>query len=139
MKIGSWRLVVLLMVAVSAVCATAALAKQTTKQGAPERAPTPAAAPGQVTPLAVGTFDGKVEPVAGSDDKAHLAYELRLTNLASANLTLERVRVLDPTRDGRVVDEPSGDEIDSRVIVFGGAEDKTSAGQHFSLLFLLTC
>jgi hypothetical protein len=136
MKIGSWRLVVLLMVAVSAVCATAALAKQATKREAPERAPTPAAAPGQVTPLAVGTFDGKVEPVAGSDDKAHLAYELRLTNIASANLKLERVRVLDPSRDGRVVDELSGDEVDSRVIVFGGAEDKTFGPGVSGLLFM---
>src|SRR4051812_31398376 len=83
-------------------------------------------APGQVTPLTVGNFDGKVEPVDGTDDRTHLAYELRLTNITSANLTLERLRVLDPSRGGRVVDVLSGDELDSRIIVFGGPPASSS-------------
>lgn len=86
--------------------------------------PNPATAPGQVTPLAVGTFDGKVETVVGTDGRTHLAYELRLTNITSANLAVERVQVLDPSRGGRVVDVLSGDELDSRTIVFGGSPDK---------------
>jgi hypothetical protein len=81
-------------------------------------------APGQVTPLAVATFGGKVKPVDGTDGRTHLAYELNLTNISTANLTLERVRVLDPSRDGRVVDVLSGDELDSRTIVFGGPPNK---------------
>jgi hypothetical protein len=34
------------------------------------------------------------------------------------------VRVLDPSRGGRVVDELSGDELASRIVVFGGAPNK---------------
>ncbi len=82
------------------VGATAALAQGAPSESAPARVPAPAAAPGQVTPLAVNTFDGKVETVVGTDDRVHLAYELRLTNITAADLTLERVRVLDPSRDG---------------------------------------
>ena len=82
------------------------------------------AAAGQVTPLAVDTFDGKVEPVVGTDDRTHLAYELRLTNITAATLTVERVRVLDPSRGDRVVDELSGEELASRMIVFGNPPDK---------------
>jgi hypothetical protein len=114
MKVASWRWIVVVVVAVSMVGATATLAQQAPTQGAP----------GQVTPLAVGNFDGKVEPVDGTDDRTHLAYELRLTNITSANLTLERLRVLDPSRGGRVVDVLSGDELDSRIIVFGGSSSK---------------
>jgi len=123
MKVASWRWIVVVVVAVSMVGATATLAQQAPTQGAPDRAP-PASAPGQVTPFAVGNFDGKVEPVDGTDDRTHLAYELRLTNITSANLTLERLRVLDPSRGGRVVDVLSGDELDSRIIVFGGSSSK---------------
>ena len=90
----------------------------------PQAEPDPETAPGQVTPLAVDTFDGKVEPVDGTDERTHLAYELRLTNISSADLTLERVRVLDPSRQGRVVDVLSGDELAARIIVFGAPPDK---------------
>jgi hypothetical protein len=62
--------------------------------------------------------------VDGTDDRTHLAYELSLTNISASNLTLERVRVLDPSRDGRVVDALSGDELDSRTLVFGGPPNK---------------
>src|SRR5215213_8640745 len=103
--------------------AAAALAQ---KAPAPERAPTPdltsasvPAALGQVTPLGVETFGGRAEPVAGTDDRGHLAYELRLTNITASDLAVERVRVFDPSRGGRVVEELSGDEIASRLVVFG--------------------
>jgi hypothetical protein len=123
MKIGSWRGIIFLVVVVSMVGATAALAQQAPTQGTQDRVPGPATAPGQVSPLAVGTFDGKVETVAGSDERQHLAYELRLTNITSANLSLERVRVVDPGR-GKVVDTLSGSELDSRAIVFGDPSTK---------------
>lgn len=120
MERKSWRWVVLVVaVVISMVGATMALA-----QKAPDTTSEPDQAPGQVTPLAVGTFDGRVEPVVGTDDRAHLAFELRLTNITAANLTVERVRVLDPNRGGRVVDDLSGDELASRLIVFGNALDK---------------
>jgi hypothetical protein len=116
MERKSWRWLVVVVTLISIVGATAALAQ---KAPVPDRAPVPDPAPGQVTPLAVDTFGGRVEPVVGTDDRAHLAYELRLTNITAANLTVERVRVLDPSRAGRVVDELIGDELASRLIVFG--------------------
>ena len=119
MQRKSRRWVVLVIAAVIAmVGATAALAQKTP----PDQ--TPDLAPGMVTPLAVGTFGGRVEPVVGTDDRAHLAYELRLTNITAANLAVERVRVLDPGRGGRVVDELSGDELASRLVVFDNPPDK---------------
>src|SRR5215218_7197032 len=124
MKLRSWRWVVLVAALTSVFGATAAFA-QKAPQAQAER--DSATAVGQVTPLAVNTFDGRVEPVDGTDDRTHLAYELRLTNITAANLTIERVRVLDPSRGGRVVDELSGDELTSRIVVFGnppGAPDK---------------
>src|SRR5918993_2920884 len=120
MKISSWRWVVL-VAALSVVGASAAFAQ---KAPQPQAKPGPMTAPGQVTLLAVDTFDGKVEPVDGTDDRRHLAYELRLTNITVADLTIERVRVLDPSRGGRMVDELSGDKLASRIVVFGGATDK---------------
>ena len=111
------------------VGAGVALAQKASPNRAPAPDPTaePDLAPGRVTPLAVDTFGGEVEPVDGTDDRTHLAYELRLTNITAANLTVERVRVLDPSRGGRVVDELTGDELASRITVFGnppGAPDK---------------
>src|SRR5215213_7179639 len=123
--------------------AAAALAQ---KAPAPERAPTPdltsasvPAALGQVTPLGVETFGGRAEPVAGTGDRAHLAYELRLTNITASALAVERVRVLDPSRGGRAVEELSGDEVASRLVVFGkplDAADKRFGPGVAGLLFM---
>ena len=41
---------------------------------------------------------GGPSPVDGNDDRTHLAYELRLTNITAANLTIKRVGALDPSR-----------------------------------------
>ena len=119
-----WWIVLLVAAAVSVVGTTAALAQRAPTQDQPGAASDPSAATGQVTPLAVSTLGGKVKPVDGTDARTHLAHELRLTNISTANLTLERVRVLDPSRGGRVVDVLSGDELDSRTIVFGGPPNK---------------
>jgi murein DD-endopeptidase MepM/ murein hydrolase activator NlpD len=133
MKIGSWRRVVLVATAISVLGATAAFAQRApSPQPQAERNP----APGQVTPLAVDTFDGRVEPVDGTDNRRHLAYELRITNITAANLTIERVRVLDPSRGGRMVDELSGDKLASRIVVFGGAPNKQFGPGVSGLLFM---
>ncbi len=124
MERKTWRWLVVVVTLISMVGTSAALAQ---KAPGPDGAPASAPAPGQVTPLAVDTFEGRVEPVVGTDDRAHLAYELRLINITATDLTVERVRVLDPSRGGRVVDELSGDELASRLVVFGnppGAPDK---------------
>ena len=116
MERKSWRWLVVVVTLISMVGASAALAQ---KAPVPNGAPTSDPAPGQVTPLAVDTFGGRVEPVVGTDDRAHLAFELRLTNITAANLTVERVRVFDPSRPGKVVDELIGDDLASRLVVFG--------------------
>jgi murein DD-endopeptidase MepM/ murein hydrolase activator NlpD len=137
-----WWVVLAVIAAMSVIGAAAALAQ---KASAPERVPTPdptsahAAAPGRVTPLGVETFGGRVEPAAGTDGRVHLAYELSLTNITAANLSVERVKVLDPSRGGRVVDVLSGDEIASRLVVFGkppDAPDKLFGPGVAGLLFL---
>ena len=61
MKIRSWRWVVSVVAVISMLGATAALAQQAPQ---PQAESDPETASGQVTPLAVGTFDGKVETVA---------------------------------------------------------------------------
>jgi murein DD-endopeptidase MepM/ murein hydrolase activator NlpD len=121
LKRNLWRWIVVVTAMISMVGTGVALAQKAPPNRAPEPDPTaePDLAPGRVTPLAVETFGRKVEPVDGTDDRTHLAFELRLTNITSANLTVERVRVLDPSRDGRVVDVLSGDELVSRITVFG--------------------
>ena len=137
MERGSrWWVVLVVAVMISMVSTTVALAQKAPTQRQSGQVPAPRAAPGQVTPLAIGTFDGKVEPVDGTDGRAHLAYELRLTNITSADLTLERVRVLDPSRGGLVVDELSGDELDSRIIVFGAPPNKRFGPGVSGLLFM---
>ena len=125
MKIRSWRWVALVAAAISVLGASVGFAqKAPSPQPQAERDP----APGQVTPLAVDTFDGRVEPVDGTDGRRHLAYELRLTNITVADLTIERVRVLDPSRGGRMVDELSGNKLASRIVVFGAPDKRFGPG-----------
>jgi hypothetical protein len=81
------------------------------------------ASTGELTPLVVSTF-ARPHPVLGTDNRVHLAYELQLTNIAATTLTIERVQVRDPRRDARVVDELSGEELASRLIVFGSPTTK---------------
>ena len=121
--------------ALSVLWATAAFA-QKAPAPQPQAKPGLTTATGQVTPLAVDTFDGRVEPVDGTDDRTHLAYELRLTNITAANLTIERVRVLDPSSGGRVVDELSGDKLASRIVVFGGVPDEQFGPGVSAFLFM---
>jgi murein DD-endopeptidase MepM/ murein hydrolase activator NlpD len=129
---------VLAIIAVMSTIGTAAALAQKAPTPDPTSASFPAA-PGQVTPLGVETFGGRAEPVAGTGDRAHLAYELRLTNITASDLAVERVRVLDPSRGGRVVEELSGDEIASRLVVFGkplDAADKRFGPGVAGLLFM---
>ena len=131
-KLRRWAVLVVAAV-IAMVGATAALAQKTP----PDQ--TPDLAPGMVTPLGVENFGGRAEPVAGTDDRVHLAYELRLTNITASDLAVERVRVLDPSRGGRVVEELSGDEIASRLVVFGkplDAADKRFGPGVAGLLFM---
>jgi murein DD-endopeptidase MepM/ murein hydrolase activator NlpD len=93
------------------------------------------AATGQLTPLVVSTF-ARPHPVVGTDDRIHLAYELQLTNIAPTTLTIERVQVLDPRRDARVVDELSGDELASRLVVFGNPTGKAFGAGVSGFLFM---
>jgi murein DD-endopeptidase MepM/ murein hydrolase activator NlpD len=132
MKIRSWRWVVL-VAALSVVGASAAFAQ---KAPQPQAKPGPTTAPDQVTPLAVDTFDGKVEPVDGTDGRRHLAYELRLSNITAANLAIDRVRVLDPSGGSRVVDELSGSKLASRIVVFGGTPNKQFGPGVSGLLYM---
>jgi peptidase M23-like protein len=133
MKLGLRLWVVLVVAAAISIAGATVVLAQKARRGSEL---VPGLAPGQVTPLAVGTFDGKVETVDGTDGRTHLAYELRLTSIAATNLTVERVRVLDPSRGNKVVDALHGDQLDSRLIVFGNARDKRFGPGASGLLFM---
>ena len=126
---GKWylstRLVALVAVmalSTGVLGATAAFPQPTSEAAVADQAAGGAAnAPtAQLTPLVVSTF-ARPHPVLGTDNRIHLAYELQLTNIAATTLTIDRVQVLDPSRDARVVDELSGEELASRLIVFGSS------------------
>ena len=63
MERKTWRWLVVVVTLISMVGTSAALAQ---KAPGPDGAPASAPAPGQVTPLAVDTFEGRVEPVVGN-------------------------------------------------------------------------
>jgi murein DD-endopeptidase MepM/ murein hydrolase activator NlpD len=126
---GKWylstRLVALVAVmalSTGVLGATAAFPQPTSETAVADQAAGGAAnAPtAQLTPLVVSTF-ARPHPVLGTDNRIHLAYELQLSNIAATTLTIDRVQVLDPSRDARVVDELSGEELASRLIVFGSS------------------
>jgi Peptidase family M23 len=119
-------LVAVMALSTGVLGATGAFPQPTSEAAAGDQAAAGGAAnapTGQLTPLVVSTF-ARPHPVLGTDDRVHLAYELQLTNIAATTLTIERVRVLDPRRDARVVDELSGEELASRLIVFGSPPTK---------------
>ena len=119
MSIGSTRLLFGgAMIAMMAVLAYTLVTHAAFSQEDPQEPTT-----GQVTPLAVDTFS-KPRPVVGTDGRQHLAYELQLTNITGANLSVERVRVLDPSRGGWVVEKLSGEKLASKLIVFGSPTGK---------------
>ena len=128
-------LMVLIALGTVVLGATAAFPQPTPQAAGGDQVAAEHAGAGQLTPLVVSTF-ARPHPVLGTDDRLHLAYELRLTNITAATLTVERVRVFDPSRGGRVVDELSGDALASRLIVFGNPPDKRFAPGVGGFLFM---
>jgi murein DD-endopeptidase MepM/ murein hydrolase activator NlpD len=131
-------LVALMALSTGVLGATAAFPQQTPEAAARDQAAAGGAtnaATGQLTPFVVSTF-ARPHPVDGTDDRIHLAYELQLTNIAPTTRTIERVEVLDPRRDARVVAELSGDELASRLIVFGNPTGKAFGAGVSGFLFM---
>ena len=59
-------------------------------------------------------------PVAGSDGRTHLAYELVASNASKLFLTLDRVELVDPA--GSVVSSLSGPALAAMATLYSGAD-----------------
>lgn len=95
---------------------------------------TRASEPEQMTPILLTVPDAPI-PFTGSDACTHLVYELVLTNFSSADSTIERVQILDPS--GAILQDLNSAEIATRLQPAGTREPtSTLAKSTQALLFL---
>ena len=137
MKIRSWRWVVLVVVMMSMAGAAAALAQKAPRR----RADAPSRRDGAGTGHTARGRNLRREGRARGRHRRPGPPGLRTQpdQHHGLDLEVERVLVLDPSRGGRVVEELSGDEIASRIVVFGntpGATDKRFGPGVVGLLFM---
>ena len=76
------------------------------------------------------------DPVLGSDDKIHAAYELFIVNQSSAPVTLTSVEILDPAKQDAVLDTVEGAALDSFLLRTGGTMGTTFAPSTSGYLFV---
>ena len=84
-------------------------------------APAQAEAAAEVLSPLVATPLTSPNPVPGSDDKTHLAYEFMLVNMAPSVLTVEKVETLDAA-SGAVLGSLSGEALAQMLKLNGGAK-----------------
>ena len=87
-----------------------------------------------VSPL-VATPIASPNPVLGSDDKTHLAYELVLMSMASGNVTIEKVETLDAA-SGAVLNTLEGDALTRMLRLNGGAKGNVIPAGGSGILFM---
>ena len=87
-----------------------------------------------VSPL-VATPIASPNPVLGSDDRTHLAYEIVLVNMSSDTVALKKVEALD-AESGAVLGTLEGDALARVVRLNGGAKGAELAGGGSGILFL---
>lgn len=87
-----------------------------------------------VSPL-VATPIASPNPVLGSDDQTHLAYELVLMSMASGNVTVEKVETLD-TASGEVLNTLAGDGLTQMLRLNGGAKGNVVPAGGSGILFM---
>jgi hypothetical protein len=103
---------------VMAVMAAAPVGAESTGEGADE---TNSAV---LSPLAFAPL-APPDPVLGSDDKVHLAYEMQVLNASTASVTLTSVETLDPTKDDAVIGTLDSTTLPGMLHIAGGVEDTT--------------
>lgn len=87
-----------------------------------------------VSPL-VATPIAQPDPVLGSDDQTHLAYELVLMSMASGNVTIEKVETLDAA-SGTVLNTLEGDALTQMLRLNGGAKGNVIPAGGSGILFM---
>ena len=76
---------------------------------------------GEVVSPLVATPIASPNPVLGSDDRIHLAYEIVLMSMASGKVTIEKVETLDAA-NGNVLGTLEGDALTQMLRLNGGAK-----------------
>jgi hypothetical protein len=87
-----------------------------------------------VTPL-VATPLAPPNPVLGSDDKTHLAYEIVLMNMAPSTVTVEKVEALD-AESGSVLGTLEGEALKQMLRLNGGGNTSELPGGGGGFLFM---
>ncbi len=87
-----------------------------------------------VSPL-VATPIASPNPVLGSDDKIHLAYEIVLMSMASGKVTIEKVETLDAA-NGSVLGTLEGDALTQMLRLNGGAKGADIPAGGSGILFM---
>ena len=87
-----------------------------------------------VTPL-VATPLASPNPVLGSDDRTHLAYEIVLMNMAPSAVTVEKVETLD-AESGAVLGTLDGDALKQMLRLNGGGNASEVPGGGGGFLFM---
>jgi hypothetical protein len=107
-------------------CGASGNTPTTVSQGEPAASASP---PEALTPL-LGSVPFAPVPFTGSDGKAHLVYELAVTNFTGARLVVDDVKVVDG-QSGRVVGELAGAQLRDRLQPAGSREgaDHLEPGQ----------
>jgi hypothetical protein len=100
----------------------------------PVRAQETAAVTDVVAPL-VATPLSSPNPVLGSDDKTHLAYEIVLMNMAPSAVTVEKVETLD-AESGAVLGALEGDALKQMLRLNGGGNGTEVPGGGGGFLFM---
>ena len=76
--------------------------------------------PDKFTPVVVSAFTPNARPVAGTDGKTHLVYELILTNTNPTAATLQKLEVLDASAPSKVLSSFEGQDLLSHLHTTGG-------------------
>ena len=77
-----------------------------------------------LSPLAFAPL-AQPDPVLGSDDKVHLAYEMQVLNASSASVTLTSIETLDPANDDAVLGTMNADSLPGMLHIAGGVDGTT--------------
>jgi hypothetical protein len=77
-----------------------------------------------LSPLAFAPL-AQPDPVLGSDDKVHLAYEMQVLNASTASVTLTSIETLDPANNGAVLGTIDADALPGMLHIAGGVDGTT--------------
>ena len=77
-----------------------------------------------LSPLAFAPL-AQPDPVLGSDDKVHLAYEMQVLNASRASVTITSIDTIDPANDDAVLGTMDAETLPGMLNLSGGAQGTT--------------